>query len=176
MRPVLDGGTTGEMPPFLYHGTSRLYLDQILADGLLPCTISGEEPMTCLADDVEIAIHHALHQADFEESEPVVFMIPISRFDRDRFRLEDKFVELAPSAGRGLDLYHSMGDDAWQARPWTWESMLEACGAVGYTAPIPVTDRMMLEGSCEEGFRSAARQRLLDGGALESGNPPSMAA
>jgi hypothetical protein len=32
-----------------------------------------------------------------------------------------------------------MGEKAWETAAWTWQSMLEAAGAVGYTAPIPVT-------------------------------------
>lgn len=176
MKSVLADESTGyALPPFLYHGTSRLYLDQILADGLQPCTITGEEAMTCLADDLEVAIYHALCQAEAEEAEPVVFVIPISRFERGRFRLEDNFVRLGPSAGRGVDLCNSMSEEAWQAEPWTWERMLAACGAVGYTAPIPVTAGMMIEGSCEEDFRAA--RRLLEGAAdLGPSAPPSMAA
>jgi len=143
------------LPPFLYHGTSRLYLDQILRDGLLPCTMTGEEDMTCLADDPEIAIHHAMCQAESEEADPVVFVIPISCFDTAFFRLEDNFVRLGPSEGRGLALNHAMTEKEWQSLPWTWQGMLKDCGAVGYTAPIPVTAGMMAEGRNEDELRSA---------------------
>lgn len=143
------------LPPFLYHGTSRLYLDQILRDGLLPCTMTGEEDMTCLADDPEIAIHHAMCQAEFEEADPVVFAIPISCFDPAFFRLEDNFVRLGPSAGRGVALNHAMSEKEWVSLPWTWQGMLKDCGAVGYTAPVPVTAEMMAEGRDEDELRSA---------------------
>lgn len=155
-------GTRAPLPEFLFHGTSRLYLDQILKDGLLPCTMTGEEDMTCLADDVEIAIHHAMCQSEFEEADPIVFAIPISCFDADRFRLEDNFVRLGPSAGRGLALNHAMSEKEWATAPWTWRGMLETCGAVGYTAPIPVTAAMMAEGADEEELRRSA-SRLVRG-------------
>lgn len=127
------------LPDVLYHGTSTKYLDQILKDGLLPCSITGAVPMTCLADDFAVAEHHARCQADAEDADPIVFSIPIERFQPAAFTLEDKFVELGPSHGRGCAVYEAMDPDEWEAKPWTWQEMLMVAGAVGYTVAIPVT-------------------------------------
>lgn len=127
------------LPPVLYHGTSTKWLDQILRDGLAPCHLTGEVEMGCYADERAIAVHHAVEMADAEDADPVLFLLPTSRFDVARFVLDDKFVELRPSSGRGLFALAMVGDEAWENAPWTWTAMLRLAGSVGYTGTIPVS-------------------------------------
>lgn len=126
------------LPAILYHGTSTKWLDQILRDGLEPCHMTGAVLMGCYTDDRAVAIHHAIEMADYEDADPVLFGIPTSRFDISRFTLDDKFVELHPSAGRGVHALATVGADPWENAPWTWLAMLRIAGSVGYTATIPV--------------------------------------
>lgn len=131
------------LPSVLYHGTSTKWLGQILRQGLQPCSMTGAVLMTCLGDDRGLAEYHALHQAECEDADPVVFAIPIERLDVSMFTLEDKFVELGPSNGRGVAAYHAMEraePGSWETRDWTWREMLAVAGAVGYTGAIPVTE------------------------------------
>lgn len=138
----------GTLPAFLYHGTSTKYLDQMLRDGLEPCHMTGAVLMGCYADDPAIAWHHAECMAEAEEADPILFRIPIDRFDPGSFTLDDKFVELAPSSGRGVALYHATGHAAWERAPWTWRAMLHLAGSVGYVETIPVSrdDLVALDG------------------------------
>lgn len=137
--PALPGRTGIPLPPVLYHGTSTRWLDQILADGLAPCHLTGEVEMGCYTDERGIAIHHAVEMADAEDADPVLFRLPTSRFEVARFVLDDKFVELRPSSGRGLFALAMVGDEAWENAPWTWTAMLRLAGSVGYTGTIPVS-------------------------------------
>lgn len=131
------------LPAILYHGTSTKWLGQILRQGLVPCSMTGAVLMTCLADERGIAVHHALNQAEFEDADPIVFSIPLDRLDVCLFTVEDKFIELGPSHGRGIAIHNAMEAEApgsWRARGWTWREMLAVAGAVGYTGVIPVTE------------------------------------
>ncbi len=134
------------LPAVLYHGTSTKWLDQILRDGLEPCHMTGEVLMGCYTDDREIAIHHAVEMADFEEADPVLFRLETSRFDASLFTLDDKFVELHPSAGRGSYALSVVGADAWEAAPWTWLAMLRIAGSIGYTGTIAVAPADIVRG------------------------------
>lgn len=129
----------GPLPAFLYHGTSTRYLEQILRDGLAPCHMTGAVLMCCYADDPAISWHHAECMAEAEDADPVLFRIPIGRFDTAKFTLDDKFVELGPSAGRGVAPYRAAGEEAWESAPWTWRAMLHLAGAVGYVDTLPVS-------------------------------------
>lgn len=134
------------LPAVLYHGTSTKWLDQILRDGLEPCHMTGAVLMGCYTDDRDVAIHHAVEMAEFEEADPVLFRLPASRFDVARFTLDDKFVELHPSAGRGTYALAVVGEDAWENAPWTWRAMLRIAGSVGYTGTIPVARCDIVQG------------------------------
>nr|WP_042673696.1 hypothetical protein [Methylobacterium sp. B34] len=125
-------------PAVLFHGTSTKWLDQILHNGLEPCHMTVTVLMGCYTDDRGIAIHHAVEMAEFEEAGPVLFRLPISCFDVVRFTLDDKFVELHPSAGRGVHAAATIGEEASENAPWTWLAMLRIAGSVGYTGTIPV--------------------------------------
>jgi hypothetical protein len=134
------------LPPVLYHGTSTKWLDQILRDGLKPCHLTGAVEMGCYADDRDIAIHHAVEMADFEEADPVLFRLPTSRFDVAGFTVDDKFIELRPSAGRGKFVLAMVGEEAWENAPWTWLAMLRLAGSVGYTGTVPVSRADLVPG------------------------------
>lgn len=134
------------LPAVLFHGTTTKWLDQILRDGLEPCHMTGAVLMGCYTDDRGIAIHHAVEMAEFEGAEPVLFRLATSRFDVARFTLDDKFVELHPSAGRGVHAAATVGDDAWENAPWTWLAMLRIAGSVGYTGTIPVARCDIVQG------------------------------
>ena len=54
------------LPETLYHGTSDGYLDAILRDGLRP--ESSGTGYLCYADDHAVALHHAAHMAEWDES------------------------------------------------------------------------------------------------------------
>ena len=141
----------GPLPDFLYHGTSTRYLKQILRKGLAPCHMTGAVLMCCYADDPVIAWHHAECMAEAEDADPVLFRIPIARFDTGKFTLDDKFVELGPSAGRGVAAYVAAGEAEWENAPWTWRSMLHAAGAVGYVDTVPVSrDDLVASDGCPE--------------------------
>lgn len=133
------------LPTTLYHGTSTKYLRRKLSEGLLPSHMTGAVLMTCLTDEREAADYHARCMADFESARPIVFEIATDRLDLDAFTLEDKFVELGPSAGRGLYAAELMGYETWRAAAWTWRSMLSLAGAVGYTGTIAVSRRDIRE-------------------------------
>ncbi|HVL73874.1 MAG TPA: hypothetical protein VM434_18535 [Beijerinckiaceae bacterium] len=135
---------TAPLPPVLFHGTSTRWLGQILREGLMPCHITGRVPMLCLTDEHRVADHHAQHMAEDEEADPIIFRLPITRFDPSAFTLEDKFVELGPSAGRGVYAYEIMGEERWRNAGWSWSAMLRIGGAVGYTKPLPVTPADLL--------------------------------
>lgn len=139
-------GDRPPLPAFLFHGTSTKWLEQILRDGLEPCHMTGAVLMGCYTDDRDIAIHHAVEMAEFEEAEPVLFRIPTSRFDPAGFTLDDKFVELHPSAGRGTFALSIVGADAWENAPWTWFAMLRIAGSVGYTRTVPVSGADLVAG------------------------------
>lgn len=130
---------SGDLPEFLYHGTSTLYLDRMFEGGLEPCNMTGEVLMCCLADDAGIAAHHAQCMAEFEGRTPVVFKIPVSKLNPNLFALEDNFVRIGPSVGRGNAVMDTVGEKAWMEAPWTWRAMLKVAGAVGYTGVIPVS-------------------------------------
>ena len=141
----------GPLPDFLYHGTSTRYLKQILRKGLAPCHMTGAVLMCCYADDPTLAWHHAECMAEWEDAAPVLFRIPIARFDTGRFTLDDKFVQLGPSGGRGVALHRAVGDEAWQNVPWTWRAMLHVAGAVGYVDTVPVSrDDLLASGDRPE--------------------------
>lgn len=139
-------GHATPLPAFLYHGTSTKWLEQILREGLKPCHMTGEVLMGCYTDDRSVAIHHAVEMADFEEADPVLFLLPTDRFDVARFTLDDKFVELHPSAGRGSYALATVGEDAWENAPWTWLAMLRIAGSVGYTGTVPVARHDIVDG------------------------------
>lgn len=133
-----------KLPPILFHGTSTKYLRKKLSEGLLPSHMTGAVLMTCLTDEREAAEYHAHCMAEFESAQPIVFAIPSERLDVAAFTLEDKFVELGPSAGRGLFAAELMGFPRWHEAPWTWRAMLSIAGAVGYTGTIAVSRRDIL--------------------------------
>ncbi len=130
---------TMKLPPILYHGTSTKYMRKKLSEGLLPSHMTGAVLMTCLTDEREAAEYHAHCMAEFESAQPIVFAIPSERLDVAAFTLEDKFVELGPSAGRGLFAAELLGFPRWREAPWTWRAMLSIAGAVGYTGTIAVS-------------------------------------
>lgn len=135
--------TAAALPDILFHGTSTKWLKQILRQGLQPCSLTGAVPMTCLADDRSVAAYHAVFQAECEDADPLVFAIPTARLDVSLFVLEDRFVELGPSDGRGVEAYRLMEEaerGSWEAKDWTWREMLSVAGAVGYVGAIPVTE------------------------------------
>jgi hypothetical protein len=132
------------LPQILYHGTSTKFLRRKLGEGLLPSHMTGAVLMTCLTDERESAEYHALCMAEFEAARPIVFAIPVERLDLSAFTLEDKFVELGPSAGRGLFAADLLGFSRWRHAPWTWRAMLSIAGAVGYTGTIAVTRKDIL--------------------------------
>ncbi len=146
IRPLPRSSARTQLPSVLYHGTSTKWLDQILRDGLKPCHLTGEVVMGCYTDDREIAIHHAVEMADFEDAAPVLFRLPMDRFDVEKFTLDDKFVELHPSAGRGRFVVEMVGGEAWENAPWTWLAMLRLAGSVGYTGTIPVSQGDLVVG------------------------------
>lgn len=126
------------LPAILYHGTSTKYLRNKLREGLLPCSLVGAVPMTCLTDERDAAEYHANLMAEYEAADAIVFAIPTVRLDVAGFTLEDRFIT-GPSAGRGLFAADMIGWERWRSAPWTWRAMLSIAGAVGYTAPIRVS-------------------------------------
>jgi hypothetical protein len=134
-------------PRVLYHGTSDGYLEGILARGLDPA--SSADGHLCYSDDPETARYHAGHMADWDSGSlgrhcrPILFTIPFDRFAADRFCLDTNFIRLGPSHGRAV------GQDL-QRRSWTWQTLLNAAGAVGYTGLLPVSrdDLTILEDAC----------------------------
>ncbi len=126
------------LPARLFHGTSDGYLDQILADGLDPK--ASVRRYLCYTDDPEIARYHALHMAEHDTDilgrrcRPVCIAIEIERFDETGFRVERNFIRLTPSYGRarGRNL---------KGRTWTWQSLLEEAGAVGYALRMQVVPK-----------------------------------
>ena len=119
----------------LFHGTSSLYLEHILRDGLVP--EASYKGYLCYADELDISRHHANFMAEWEQSDPVIFSIPIEKFDPEYFCLEENFIELGPSSGRaqGTDLRH---------RSWTWKELLDIAGAVGYSKVVKVDKENIL--------------------------------
>lgn len=130
-----------QLPPLLFHGTSTAYLDQMLRDGLLPLTDNNR---ICLTDEFETAAHYARCMADWDTGvkeieigafQPIVFSIPAKSLNPEFFVLEEGTLRLG-STGRGRELNL-------RERSWTWQSLFEATGAVGYSRPIPVTRAMV---------------------------------
>ncbi|NTF18005.1 hypothetical protein G6L37_06280 [Agrobacterium rubi] len=125
------------LPEYLYHGTSDFYLDQILRDGLDPR--SSADAYLCYSDDPEIAIHHARCMAHWDAGrnkavcEPILFKIPIRRFDETAFCLDCNFIDLGPSAGRAV------ASDI-RGQELEWRELLELAGAVGYRAVLDVSE------------------------------------
>jgi DNA-binding MarR family transcriptional regulator len=150
---------TAALPPILYHGTSRLYLDNMLAEGLKPCSETGPVPMTCLTSDRALAEDHAGLMADFEDSEPVLFAIPTERLDPAALIIDDNIVRLGPSgdASIGIDLYRKWGDKRWKAFPWTALSQLALTSHIATTQIIPVaeTDMVGLDSDATESIAPA---------------------
>lgn len=137
------------LPDVLYHGTSSCYLGAILRDGLRPessCT-----GYLCFTDDPAIAEHHARHMADWDEGRtghscvPLVFGIPARLFDVSDFCLDENFLRLGPSAGRGTTA--EVGELIERRRNagygWTWQELLSIAGAVGYRGVVPVLAEMV---------------------------------
>lgn len=128
--------TDSRLPAVLYHGTSTGYLAGILGRGLDPQ--SSADGYLCYTDDLGTARYHAQHMADWDtgslgrDCAPLVFAIPIARFDPARFCLDANFIRLGPSHGRAV------GQNL-RERDWTWHELLARAGAVGYTALQPVS-------------------------------------
>ena len=124
------------LPAVLYHGTSTGYLDEMFASGLNPA--SSLNGYLCYTDDPATARYHAEHMAVWDTGSlgracaPIVFALPIERFDPTYFCLEANFIRLGPSHGRAVG--QNLRD-----RAWTWAELLTHAGAVGYAAGLRVT-------------------------------------
>lgn len=124
------------LPAVLYHGTSTGYLAGMLARGLDPK--ASADGYLCYTDDLATARYHAEHMAEWDtgslgrDCAPIVFALPIARFDPEHFRLDANFIRLGPSHGRAV------GQNL-RERTWTWHDLLTHAGAVGYAALLPVT-------------------------------------
>lgn len=124
------------LPAVLYHGTSTGYLAGMLARGLDP--EASADGYLCYTDDLATARYHAEHMAEWDtgslerDCAPIVFALPIARFDPEHFRLDANFIRLGPSHGRAV------GQNL-RERTWTWHDLLTHAGAVGYAARLSVT-------------------------------------
>lgn len=149
---------------FLYHGTSTGYLRQILRDGLRP--ESSYKGYLCYADDRRVATYHAVAMAEWDtdrlgaECRAIVFAIPVDRFAKAGFCLDENFIELGPSTGRavGRDLL---------GKVWSWQRLLHHAGAVGYRERLRVDGRMIARigrsGGIRTHDRSFPKRELLPG-------------
>lgn len=129
-------------PEFLYHGTSTGYIENILKIGLCP-PYELEESVICWTAILDVAEWHANHMAESDRGslckpcKQIIFKIPFDRFDIEGFRLETNYIRLGPSGHPSMNYVPKKDPDG---RNWTWQSLLEYAGAVGYKLPLPVTE------------------------------------
>lgn len=148
------------LPDVLFHGTSSCYLDAIVREGLRPessCT-----GYLCFTDDPAIAAHHARHMADWDGArnglscEPLIFSIPSNLFRSSQFCLDENFIRLGPSAGRGTG--KDVGELIEQRRKsgyrWSWQELLSIAGSVGYRGVVSVRLGMVRRLSSQEPLRT----------------------
>lgn len=124
-----------------WHGTRMSRIEGILRDGLIPSkSIIGH---TCIAADPAMALFYArLWQTledDEPENEPVLIRIDGASLNPDAVCPETGTVDVGAYGG----LLPGRSRSDLQLLRNSWRGLLRASDALGYTAPIPVTEQMV---------------------------------
>lgn len=136
------------LPSILYHGTSTGYLDQILRDGISqpwPDERPGIGSYSCWTDTFSVAEFHARLMEEWDsyklkrDCDPIVFAVPVEKFENRGFVLEQNFIRLGPSGEGGRNYGIEL-----RGKKWNWRKLLKFTGAVGYELPLPVVSEMII--------------------------------
>jgi len=115
----------------LYHGTSDLYKQDILKNGIPKPSYWGTE---------EIAWYYAKVVAEESGGNPLIIKIPLSKFDQSL--IEPDHNSIAEPLTRILG---KSDEDVWEEwekvpEPGTWQDSLDIVESVVYDAPVKVLE------------------------------------
>jgi hypothetical protein len=115
---------------YLWHGTSDTNLDNILANGITAPSHWGTDTM---------ADYFAEGAAEAESGNPIIFRVPLSRFNKAALAIDKIAIQEPITEALGKDEDTLM--EEWSAVPGegTWQDCLRIFGAVKYNAPLKVT-------------------------------------
>ena len=120
---------------WLYHLTDDENVDAILADGFEPGSYFGS--LAIIRFYIKMKLHRGQH--------PVIFRVPLSRFETSHLEPDLKGIEDPPSS----DVIEMTGDDveqAWDNSAQDWKTSLELIGSVRYEQRLIVSSDDIFEG------------------------------
>ena len=133
IQKILQESANNPFPEYLYHGTQKKNLDNIMQRGLDPeYAQQGEGKAVYLGIDENTAENYEYMHHTESEGQWVVLRIDTSFLDPDYAEADDyEFQEFLDELDE---------DNPWYGMIWndlTWEDSLEHSWQIRYTAPIP---------------------------------------